>query len=78
MATSSPAVVPGAVPSPRRRQAIGHALAVIAVLIMASTLAISRAGVTGHLGPADLLALRFGVGGLVLLPVLIAGRARLS
>ncbi|HEX8106547.1 MAG TPA: DMT family transporter [Kofleriaceae bacterium] len=78
MTTSSLTIVTGAVPSLRGRQAIGRALAVIAVLIMAATLAISRAGVTGHLGPADLLALRFGVGGLVMLPVLIAGRTRLS
>lgn len=78
MTTSSLAIATGAVPSPRGRQAVGRALAVSAVLIMAATLALSRAGVTGHLGPADLLALRFGVGGLVMLPVLIAGRARLS
>ena len=48
----------------------GYAAAAIAVLIWASYPVATRAGVTGSFSPQELVALRFGVGGLLFLPFL--------
>src|SRR5262245_61019494 len=60
------------------RARVGYALAVLVVVIMASGLAISRAGLTSHLGPADLLVLRFGIGSVVLAPILVDNLPKLT
>jgi drug/metabolite transporter (DMT)-like permease len=49
----------------------GYAAAAVAVLIWASYPVATRAGVTGAFSPQDLVALRFGVGGLLFLPYLL-------
>ncbi|TGE00534.1 DMT family transporter [Methylobacterium nonmethylotrophicum] len=55
-----------------RRLAEGVAFALLAVSIWGGWFVVTRrtVGAGGVLGPADLVALRFGIGGLVLLPVL--------
>lgn len=55
-----------------RRLAEGVAFALLAVSLWGGWFVITRraVGAGGVLGPADLVALRFGIGGLVLLPVL--------
>lgn len=56
-----------------RRLAEGVAFALLAVSLWGGWFVITRraVGAGGVLGPADLVALRFGIGGLVLLPVLL-------
>jgi len=49
----------------------GYAAAAVAVLIWASYPVATRAGVTGSFSPQELVALRFGVGGMLFLPFLI-------
>lgn len=49
----------------------GYAAAAVTVLIWASYPVATRAGVTGSFAPADLIALRFGVGAVLFLPVLM-------
>ena len=55
-----------------RRLAEGVAFALLAVSLWGGWFVITRraVGAGGVLGPADLVALRFGIGGLLLLPVL--------
>lgn len=55
----------------RRELAIGLTCAAITVAVWTSFVLLSRHGVTGTLLPWDLAALRFGVGGLVMLPWLL-------
>jgi drug/metabolite transporter (DMT)-like permease len=56
-----------------RRLAEGVAFALLAVSLWGGWFVITRraVGAGGVLGPPDLVALRFGIGGLVLLPVLL-------
>lgn len=60
-------------PLVRTRAAAGVAWALLAVGIWSGWFVVTRHAVGGHgvLGAADLVALRFGVSGLVLLPVLL-------
>jgi drug/metabolite transporter (DMT)-like permease len=52
-------------------RAFGYGCVASAALIITSAVALARFGVTGYLAPADILALRFGIGGLVFLPIFI-------
>jgi drug/metabolite transporter (DMT)-like permease len=56
-----------------RRLAAGIAFALLAVTLWGGWFVITRrtVGAGGVLGPADLVALRFGLGGLLLLPVVV-------
>lgn len=56
----------------------GMALGLLAVLIWAGYFVASRAAVLGGLSPADLTALRFGVAGLLLLPLAWRHRGALT
>jgi drug/metabolite transporter (DMT)-like permease len=78
MATTIPTAA--AVTQPDRRElAIGLACAAVTVAVWTGFLLISRHGLKGTLLPWDLAALRFGVGGLVMLPWLLRfGLAGLS
>lgn len=49
----------------------GLLLVAAAALIMAMTIALSRFAIKTTLAPPDLLALRFGIGGLLFLPILV-------
>ena len=51
--------------------AVGLICAVAVVILFSSFTIISRLGVSSRLAPPDLAALRFGIGGTVLLPILI-------
>ena len=55
----------------RREQIIGIVCALAVVVLWSSFLVLSRYGVSGVLTPFDLAALRFGVSGIIMLPVLI-------
>ncbi|WP_298956638.1 DMT family transporter [uncultured Methylobacterium sp.] len=68
-----PAVEPAPLPPQPPRLAAGIAWALLAVSIWGGWFVVTRRAVGGGsgLGPADLVALRFGIGGLVLLPVLL-------
>jgi drug/metabolite transporter (DMT)-like permease len=56
----------------RRERAIGVACALLVVVLFSSFTLVSRLGLTASsLSVPDLAAMRFGVGGLVLLPVLL-------
>ena len=57
----------------RRARLPGVAWATLALLIWAGWFGVTRAGVRGTLGVADVAALRVGVGGLVLLPGFLRG-----
>lgn len=57
---------------------IGVVCAVAAALIFSSSVAVARLAVKTTLAPADLVALRFGIGGLLFLPVLIRTWTSLS
>lgn len=52
-------------------RAVGLLAAAVVVLVWSSFIPVSRLGLGGVLEPADLMALRFGVGGLLMLPVLL-------
>ena len=51
-----------------RSTAAGMLAAIVAVLIWAGWIPVTRLGVTGNLHPEDIAALRYGTAGLVLLP----------
>ena len=55
----------------RREQIIGIGCALVVVVLWSSFLVLSRYGAAGVLTPFDLAALRFGVSGIIMLPVLI-------
>ena len=55
----------------QRELAIGLACAGLTVAVWTAFLLVSRAGARGTLTPFDLVALRFGVAGLVMLPFLL-------
>jgi drug/metabolite transporter (DMT)-like permease len=55
----------------RREKIIGVVCGLIVVVIWSGFLVLSRHGATGILTPYDLTALRFGVAGLIMLPVLL-------
>ena len=59
---------------PGRERLIGYLSAAAIVVIWSGFIVISRAGARGNLGPFDLVALRVGVSGLVLLPVYLSRR----
>ncbi|TNC12021.1 DMT family transporter [Methylobacterium terricola] len=63
----------GTEPPAGRRLAEGVTFALVAVSLWGGWFVVTRrtVGAGGTLGPADLVALRFGIGGLVLLPVLL-------
>jgi drug/metabolite transporter (DMT)-like permease len=52
-------------------RAAGVACAVLSVLLFSSFTLVSRLGLSSSLAPPDLAALRFGIGGILLLPVLL-------
>ncbi len=56
-----------------RRLAAGVGFALLAIGLWGGWFVVTRrtVGAGGALGPADLVALRFGIGGLLLLPVLL-------
>ena len=56
-----------------KSEAWGFACRAILAIGTAFSFAIARAGILGGQSPADLILLRFGVAGLVLLPVLLRG-----
>lgn len=58
-------------PEVRRGRTIGIICALTSVLLFSSFTLVSRLGFSSSLAPADVAALRFGFGGLVLLPVLL-------
>jgi drug/metabolite transporter (DMT)-like permease len=55
----------------QRELVIGLACAALTVAVWTAFLLVSRAGARGTLTPYDLVALRFGVAGLVMLPLLL-------
>lgn len=55
----------------RRQRTVGIVCALTSVLLFSSFTLVSRFGFSSSLAPADVAALRFGFGGLVLLPVLL-------
>jgi drug/metabolite transporter (DMT)-like permease len=57
--------------SSRSELIIGIACALAVVVLWSSFLVLSRYGATGVLTPFDLAALRFGVAGIIMLPVLV-------
>jgi drug/metabolite transporter (DMT)-like permease len=57
--------------SSRRELIIGIGCAFAVVVLWSSFLVLSRYGATGVLTPFDLAALRFGVAGIIMLPVLV-------
>jgi drug/metabolite transporter (DMT)-like permease len=71
MSTAPAPVVPKPAAPAAGTQATAWAAALLGVLIAASYPAVSRVAVQGSLTPQDLLVLRFGVSGLLLLPFLI-------
>lgn len=62
---------------PLSRLLAGAAWGIGAALIWAGWMAVTRLGVTTNLGVWDLTALRFGIGGLILLPVFLRARRRI-
>ncbi len=58
----------------KRERLTGYLAAAAIVVIWSGFIVVSRAGARGNLGPFDLVALRVGVSGLVLLPVFLARR----
>jgi drug/metabolite transporter (DMT)-like permease len=61
-----------------RQLALGAAFGTAAALIWAGWMVVTRVGVSGALGPFDLAALRFGIAGLVLVPVLARHRGAIG
>ena len=57
---------------PKRERLVGYLSAAAIVVIWSGFIVISRAGARGNLGGFDLVALRVGVSGLVLLPVYLS------
>lgn len=55
----------------RRDLALGYVYGTVCVAIFSSFVLISRVGMRTELAAPDLLALRFGIGGLILAPVLV-------
>lgn len=76
MPTSPGTALPRALPDARSRSTAWAAV-MLGVLIAASYPAVSRIAVTGSLTPQDLLVLRFGVSGAILLPWLLLHAATL-
>lgn len=66
----TPADAPAS-PSPTAARRLGFVFAVLTALLWTGFFLVSRAGVRGTLDAADLTFLRFGVGALVLWPVLL-------
>jgi drug/metabolite transporter (DMT)-like permease len=60
----------------RRERVVGLSCGVLSVLLFSSFTLFSRRGLSSALRPPDLAALRFGVGGALLLPVLLRRGAR--
>lgn len=73
MATSSGAT---SASMTRRALALGYLYGAVCVAIFSSFVLISRIGMRTDLAVPDLLALRFGVGGLILAPVLVRSGMR--
>jgi drug/metabolite transporter (DMT)-like permease len=65
---------PAAGRDPKRERLVGYLAAAAIVVIWSGFIVVSRAGARGSLGPFDLVALRVGVSGLVLLPVYLSRR----
>ncbi|MCU0897666.1 MAG: DMT family transporter [Burkholderiales bacterium] len=65
---------PAAERDPKRERLVGYLAAAAIVVIWSGFIVVSRAGARGNLGPFDLVALRVGVSGLVLLPVYLSRR----
>ena len=65
--------LPAAVPPSRGRLAAAAGLGLLAVAIWGGWFVVTRYAVVGHgaLGAADLVALRFGISGMILLPLLL-------
>ena len=64
--------LPRAIATPRRRElAIGLGCAALTIAVWTSFILVSRHGATGTLTPFDLVALRFGVAGLLMLPIFV-------
>jgi drug/metabolite transporter (DMT)-like permease len=59
-----------------RERLVGLSCAVVSVLLFSSFTLVSRLGLTSSLTLPDLAALRFGIGGVLLLPVLVRGGLR--
>jgi len=57
--------------SSRREKIIGMGCALVVVVLWSGFLVVSRHGAAGVLTPFDLAALRFGVSGIIMLPVLL-------
>src|SRR6185369_1798465 len=60
-----------ALPGPARNRLVGIACALGSVLLFSSFTLVSRLGLRSSLGVLDLAALRFGIGGCLLLPILL-------
>jgi drug/metabolite transporter (DMT)-like permease len=71
MTTSPEAPVDSKRVAPRRRIAVGFVYGAMSVALFSGFTLVSRAGLTASLKPWDLAALRFGIGGLLMLPVLL-------
>lgn len=76
MSSLPAASIPHALPQERSRSTAWAAV-MLGVLIASSYPAVSRIAVTGSLTPQDLLVLRFGVSGALLLPWLLLHAAKL-
>ncbi len=74
---STEAGVPPAADARARRLVQGFAWAALAIAIFSGWFVVTRLGVTGDLGVLDVVALRFGVGTLCLLPFLLRRGHRL-
>lgn len=72
-----PTPLPTMPPVPRRQRTVGIAWAATALLIWAGWFGITRAGVRGTIGVADVAAMRLGVGSLLLLPIFVPGARRI-
>ena len=64
--------------SASRSIAIGVGWALLTVAVWAAWPAFTRLSVTSHLNPEDLVLLRYGLGGLLLLPVLLRNASRMT
>ena len=73
LATAAPSLDFGAPAAPRllSEVSLGLLLAAAAAFIMATAIAVARFGLKTDLAAPDLIALRFGVGGLIFLPILL-------
>jgi drug/metabolite transporter (DMT)-like permease len=59
-----------------RERLLGLSCGVLSVVLFSSFTLVSRLGLSSRLGLADLAALRFGIGGTLLFPVLLRGDLR--